>query len=120
MELLVALRKHTPVQAPVPPISRVTALGPLVAPLAWSNQSRVDSHNTLAAISIYFNDWGSFLANNLLLSHYTELWIGYGFKLSTLHLWQIDCGPYQRSVLTSINQATTSVIIINYVHPQSA
>ena len=114
-----------------------TALRPLVAPPAWSNQSRPDSHNTVATPTLYSDDWGLLLANPLLPNHPqvlehpallsdeemangTFMIQNHGLdvyltqsQLAPSHhrLPQIDSGPNQEQLLPYNNQSTASVSI---------
>ena len=114
-------------------------LSPLVAPPAWSNQSRPDGHNTVATPTLYSDDWGLFLSIPLLPSHPQGLkypislfdeemangtftiqkyGLDIDFTQSQLahshhQLPQIDWVSNQEPPLLDNNQATTPVRIVN-------
>lgn len=69
IEPLITLRKHTPVQAPVHLLHFLdTALSSSVAPPTRLSQSRLDSQNSLANLTLYHNDLDLLLANPSNLS----------------------------------------------------
>jgi len=121
-----------------------TALRPLVAPPSWSNQSPLDSHNTVDTLTFCPNNCDPLLANLLFLGH-PRVWehpissFGEGMANETfttqnygpdltqsqlaqshLHLPQSDWVCNEVPLLAYNNQATITVSIINPVYPQSA
>jgi len=120
------------------------ALRPLVAPPPWSNQSPLDSHNTVDTLTLCPNDWDPPLANPLFLDH-PQVWEylisrfgegmanetfttqNYGPDLTQSQLAQSHIPVPQSDLvynevplLAYHNQATIPVSIINPVYPQSA
>ena len=122
-----------------------TTLSPLVTSLARSNQSRLDSHGTMATPTSCRNNRDPPHANTLLLGH-SQIWEhpvslfddglangifamqDYGLDIdlpqsqlahSLLHLPPIDRGAYQESPFPSNNQAPISVSIISPMYPHS-
>ena len=75
-----------------------TALNQLVAPLAQSNQSPVDSHDTMATPNLLPEDWYLCLANPLLLGH-PQVWehsvslFDEGIDSGTPMIQNYDYGP---------------------------
>jgi hypothetical protein len=51
-----------------------TTPSPLVAPPPWSNQSPLDSHNTVDTPTVCPNDWDSLLARNPLFLGHQQVW----------------------------------------------
>jgi len=121
-----------------------TALRPLVAQPSWSNQSPLDSHNTVDTSTFFPNDWDPVLANALFLGH-PQAWehpisiFDEGMANGTfttqncephltqsqlaqphLLLPQFDWVYNKMPLLAYNNQATITVSIINPVYPQSA
>ena len=120
------------------------ALPPLVAPPPWSNQSPLDSHDTVDTLTFCPNDWDPLLANALFLGH-PQVWehpisiFDEGMadgtfstqnyepdltqsQLAQSHLLlpQFDWVYNQVPLLAYNNQATITVRIINPVYLQSA
>ena len=120
------------------------ALSLLVAPLAQSNQSPLNGHNTVPTPMFLPGAWDRHLANSLLLSH-PQVWehpvsfVDEGIDSGThmvqnrgldvgvtrlqptqshLHPPQIDWGASQEPPRSYNNQATISVSIA--VYPRSA
>ena len=121
-------------------------LNPPVASMACSNQSRLDSDNTVATSTSFPKDWDPLRANPLLLG-YPQIWEhsaslidartangifvlhDYGPEIdssqcqlahSFLPIPHIDWGSYQESPLTHTNQAPIPVSTISPMYPQSA
>ena len=121
-------------------------LNPATSIMACSNQSRLDSNNTMATSTPCPKDWDPLRANPLLLG-YPQIWEhpvslidegstngifvlqGYGPEIdlsqrqlahSFLPIPLIDWGSYQESPLPHNNQAPIPVSTINPMYPQSA
>ncbi len=118
-----------------------TALSPVVAPPALSNQPQLDSHSTVATSAFLPDDWHLLLTNPLLFGHLQD-WQhpvslfdegtdsvtlmmqndGLGMDItqsqpaqSHLHLPQIDWGSNQEPPLPYNIQTTIPVSIITYL-----
>jgi len=121
-----------------------TALRPLVAQPSWTNQSPLDSHNTVATPRVCPSGWDPLLANALFLGHpqvsehpisifdegmangtFTTQNCGPDLTQSQLaqsHLLlpQFDWVYNEAPLLTYNNKATIPVSTTNPVYPQSA